>query len=446
MRQIAGEVARWGCDCYLIDLPGHGDSTERFSFQAASSATDEAVRDLLPKGTVLNSASAPLVVIGHSFGARVALGSVRNHPQIAAVIALSPAAEFVTPIANVPLLIVTGEFDFPFVRRGAEFLYEQATGIQLSRMDRPGRWETSTTSNRLVVLPWTDHSQTLFKAGSLREIKLWLAKISPAISEAPFSPKQYMSRLVLGLLHCSLSLVIWFPLVALVGDLVMPEKTVPSFLSTDVSVKGFELVLPYAFGASLATVSFLWVNPWRRLGLMGGDYLSGFLFATGMLGFAGVRREWEVPADTWRALFCSVIAWLILALGCWPWITVQFVHLGINPGRLWRFPWIALSVLPFFALDEHVCRRLLQGLSATRMVMFHLSTRFVLAIAVLTGFFVLRSGQFLLVLLLPGLLMTSFFAWSMTTWIHRKTGSALASALFSALTTGWFFTVFFAQV
>src|SRR5262245_29602458 len=24
MRQIAGEVARWGCDCYVIDLPGHG--------------------------------------------------------------------------------------------------------------------------------------------------------------------------------------------------------------------------------------------------------------------------------------------------------------------------------------------------------------------------------------------------------------------------------------
>src|SRR5690349_13308301 len=66
MRHMAGELAWWGCDCYLIDLPGHGDSTERFSFQAASSATDKAVRDLL-----LNGASAPLVVIGHSFGARV---------------------------------------------------------------------------------------------------------------------------------------------------------------------------------------------------------------------------------------------------------------------------------------------------------------------------------------------------------------------------------------
>jgi len=444
---MAGELARWGCDCYLIDLPGHGDSTEQFSFQAASSATDEAVGDLLPKGTDPKSDSASLVVIGHSFGARVALGSVRHHPEIAAVIALSPAAEFVAQIANVPLLIVTGEFDFPFVRRGAQFLYEQATGIRLARVEEPGRWETSTSSTRLIVLPWTDHSQTLFKPGSLREIKLWLAKINPAISEAPFSPEHYMRRLVFGLLHCGLSLLIWFPLAALVADIVMPEKSVPSgFAFTGPSENGFKLVLPYAFGASLATALLLWVNPWSRLGLMGGDYLSGFLFATGVLGFMGVRHKWELPADTWRALLCSVVAWLILALGVSPWITAQFVHLGMNPGRLWRFPWIALGVTPFFALDEYVCRRLLQGLSTTRMVMFHLSTRFALVIAVLTGFFVLRNGQFLLVLLLPGLLMTSFLGWSMTTWIHRKTGSALASALFSALATGWFFSVFFAQV
>ena len=47
MRQMAAEIARWGSDCYLIDLPGHGDSTEHFSLQASDRAIDRAVQALL---------------------------------------------------------------------------------------------------------------------------------------------------------------------------------------------------------------------------------------------------------------------------------------------------------------------------------------------------------------------------------------------------------------
>ena len=178
MKQMAGELARWGCDCYLIDLPGHGDSRENFSFEATVSAIDQAVLGLLSASNDAGHSSAPLVVVGHSFGARVALGAAQRHPRIAAVIALSPAAEAFAP-KQMPLLIVTGEFDFPFVRRGAAFLYEQVTGARLPRLDEPGQWQSSTGSSRLVVLPWTDHSQTLFKAGSLNEIKRWLTESEP---------------------------------------------------------------------------------------------------------------------------------------------------------------------------------------------------------------------------------------------------------------------------
>jgi hypothetical protein len=34
----------------------------------------------------------------------------------------------------------------------------------------------------------------------------------------------------------------------------------------------------------------------------------------------------------------------------------------------------------------------------------------------------------------------------MAAWIHRKTDSVAASALFAALSTGWFFSVFFAEL
>ena len=78
--------------------------------------------------------------------------------------------------------------------------------------------------------------------------------------------------------------------------------------------------------------------------------------------------------------------------------------------------------------------------------MLHLASRFVLAITLLLGFFVLRNGQFLVVLILPGLLLTSLLCWCMAAWIHRETDSVAASALFAALSTGWFFSVFFAQL
>lgn len=447
MKQMAAELARWGSDCYLIDLPGHGDSPERFSFQATVSATDQAVRELLSGSNDANSSSPPLVVIGHSFGARAALGAAQRHPRIAAVIALSPAAESFAPKAIVPLLIVIGEFDFPFVRRGAAFLYEQFTGTRLPRLDEPGQWQSSTGFSRLVVLPWTDHSQTLFKASSLHEIKMWLTRVSPAIAEVAFSPRAFWVRTQLRAVFCILSLVIWFPMVALLVDLVMPGRRGPGsnpFISAP--ERRFTLVWVYACAASLATLFLLWMNPWGRLGLMGGDYLTGLLCATGVLGLAALRPEWKSADDKWQALLCSLLAWLILVVGSSPWITAEFVHLDLNSIRFWRLPWISLSVLPFFVLDEQVCRRRLQGLSTARMVIFHLSTRFILAIALLLGFFILRNGQFLVVLILRGLLLTSLLCWCLAAWIHRKTGSVAASGLFGALATGWFFSVFFAQL
>ncbi|MCI0424072.1 MAG: hypothetical protein L0312_33495, partial [Acidobacteria bacterium] len=85
-------------------------------------------------------------------------------------------------------------------------------------------------------------------------------------------------------------------------------------------------------------------------------------------------------------------------------------------------------------------------LGGARLMLFHLSTRLILAIVVLLGFFVLRNGQFLVVLILPGLLLTGLLCWGLTAWIHRKTGSVAASALFASLATAWFFSVFFAQL
>ena len=444
MMQMAAEIARWGNDCYRIDLPGHGDSIDDFSLQASDRVVDRAVQALLSESTKPDS--PPLVVIGHSFGARAALGAAQRDPRIAAVIALSPAVEPFAQKAQMPVLVVTGEFDFPFVQRGAAFLYEQVTGARLPRLDNPGKWEDLTKSSRLVVLPWSDHSQTLFKASSMQEIKQWLTRISPGIAEPTFSPWAFWARTQLRAVFCILSLLIWFPVVSLLVDVITERKTRPEDFIVSAPACPFRVVWVYAVGASLATVCLLWINPWVRLALMGADYLTALLCITGVLGLAILRPKLRLTAGLWRALVCSLLAWLVLVMACAPWITAEFVHLDLSSSRLRKFPLVFLSVLPFFFLDEQISRRLLQGLNRARLVMLHLASRFVLAITLLLGFFVLRNGQFLVVLILPGLLLTSLLCWCMAAWIHRETDSVAASALFAALSTGWFFSVFFAQL
>ncbi|HET6960976.1 MAG TPA: hypothetical protein VFJ27_00700, partial [Terriglobia bacterium] len=271
--------------------------------------------------------------------------------------------------------------------------------------------------------------------------------VSPEVAKGSFSPRAFWVRVQLRVLFCLLSLLIWFPLVALMVDLVMPARREHSSNSTVRPIEGeLRVVWAYAFAAALTILFLMRINPWERLGLLGGDYLTGLLCTAGVVGLAVLRPHWKSASNEWRALLCSLLAWLIFVLGCSPWITTEFVHLDLSATRFWRLPWISLSAVPFFALDELVSRRSLQGLGTARIVMFHLSTRFILAIALLLGFFVLRNGQFLVVLILPGLLLTSLLCWCLAAWIHRNTGSVAASGLFGALATGWFFSVFFAQL
>jgi hypothetical protein len=234
------------------------------------------------------------------------------------------------------------------------------------------------------------------------------------------------------------------------GKLLAPEASTRAShpVLTNRGPKGlfFKLVGVYGIAALLATLALRGANPWENLKLLGGDYLTGLLCLTGILGLAALRPRWASRVNCWRPLLWSFLAWLALVAGASPWITTEFVHLELSAARLWRLPWLSLSLLPFFLLDEQACRRMVQGLGTLRTLLFHLSTRFVVAIVLLLGFFIFSSGQFLVVLILPGLLLANLLCWCSTSWIYRKTGSVAASGIFGALAAAWFFSVFFAQL
>ena len=194
-----------------------------------------------------------------------------------------------------PLLIVTGEFDFPFVRRGAAFLYEQVTGARLPRLDEPGQWQNSHRVESglsfcrgpTIPKPCSRRAlETRSGAGSLR--------VSPEITKASFSPGAFWARAQLRVLLCLLSLLIWFPLIALLADLLMPARMEHSSNSFVSPIKGsFGVSLDIRLRRRAGNSVFDAGQPVGRLRLLGGDYLTGLLCATGMVGLAALRPDWK---------------------------------------------------------------------------------------------------------------------------------------------------------
>ncbi len=453
MLQMGSELARLGVDCFLIDLPGHGDSPTTFSRTAAGAAVEAVVAELLRNdspgpGTDDPTSRVPrLVLIGHSFGAGVAIDAGQRDRRIAGVVALSPAAERVARDRPERLLVMLGEFDFPFVRRGAAFLFEEATGMRLPLLERPGVWANPGKNQRLVVLPWADHAQPLFRAEALWEIRAFLAELDPSIDNRAFSPWEFRARSWLRTLLSATLLLSWLPLFKLLSSSF--RWRAHAGLSAEPARQpggAASRLWIYGVAAGLGTFLLRVANPWDGLGLMAGGYLAGWLCLVGLAGILVCRPSLRAIGATWQALLYSLLGWAVLTVVCAPAATRHFVHLTLTTGRIWRFPWIFLSVIPFYLFDEYVCESHLQGLGRLRMLLFHLSSRLILLIGLLVGFFVLNSEQFLLVLILPGLLLMSILCWCLSRWVARHTGSIAASALFSALATAWFITVFFVQL
>ena len=491
--QLGTELARGGIDCYLMDLPGHGESLERFTWENSQKAIHEVLQYLEWSArpgfdSDQRTALSQVFLIGHSMGAGLAILAAQVEPGIAGVIAISPAAAAVDRLKLRNLLILVGEFDLPFVRKGAAFIFHQATGILPPPLDHAGAWHSSDGSRRIVVLPWTDHTLGIFKAQSLLEMAYWLKFVYP---QAHFTPgTSWTGFLTKGLLCFCLSLLS-IPAFDILYEGIQALKRSPAALPKNEripplkrdstlgeSARGmfhrpeqghpppskrnfqerpkraqpgrFDETSPlwsYGLAGALAVIALLVVNPWEWLNLMGGGYLSGFFFLTGMQALWCRPPRWDSFEISLPDVISVLSIVLLLGFVTAPAFSKYFVHVSLSTARLWRLPVMVLSLFPFYFFDEWACRCLiLPSKSRVRLLFSHFSSRLILALILVLGFFVLHNTQFLVVLVLPGMLVLSILCWCYAGMIYRKTESLAASALFSALTTAWFFSTFFAQL
>src|ERR1700732_4577903 len=116
MMYLSSEFAGHGFQVYSLDRPGHGDSTDSFSFAKAAECATAAVESLSRSGQIEPQKT---IAVGHSMGAAIAI-AMADHIPLAGTIAISPAPMVSPQRSPSNLLVFTGQYEPAILHRAAE--------------------------------------------------------------------------------------------------------------------------------------------------------------------------------------------------------------------------------------------------------------------------------------------------------------------------------------
>lgn len=131
MMYLAEDFAGHGLRAFAIDLPGHGDSKDAFSFARAQRCATAAVESLIRSGTIDPKKT---ILLGHSMGGAIAIRMADRDP-LAATIALSPAPMTMPQRMPANLLVFSAGADLDVLKRTAQDLSAAAGGARTASDD-----------------------------------------------------------------------------------------------------------------------------------------------------------------------------------------------------------------------------------------------------------------------------------------------------------------------
>jgi pimeloyl-ACP methyl ester carboxylesterase len=429
MSYLARGFAEAGLRVYATDFPGHGHTPGPFSPARAEQCGEALVRELLSRGVI---AAERTILAGHSMGGAVAI-RIASRVSVAGVIAISPApmraahgAEpemlFFTnprPLAS-NSLVMNGEIEPKSMRGNAADL------VALS----------GDASDKYLELPEETHVSLIFSSAAVRATQEWSARILH-LSKAEALPNHGP---LVGALCGFLGIL-------LIAGPFLREGTVKKTREAGASESAGSAIwracMEVALGSILIVALLRYWNPLRAIGLFQGDYFAGYLlFFGGMLVGAHWRSLRSSFRNPWRGMLVGAFLGIVLLLMVMGWFELTFYEAWLTAAKWARFPFLLIALLPYHLAEEHLLGPVENGKRGRRLIAA-LALRLIGWGALMGGVLFLHSGEILIGLLAPYLVLFNIVQRSGMDIVRKESGSEAATAVFGAILAAGFLLVIF---
>jgi pimeloyl-ACP methyl ester carboxylesterase len=445
MMYLAEDFAGHGFRAYALDLPGHGDSRDAFSFARAQDCATAAVESLIRSGQLDPQKT---ILLGHSMGGAIAIRMADRDP-VAATIALSPAPMNAPQRMPANLLVFSASADLGILKRVAQGLADSAGGERTAPEDfvqqrafdlrhLPRSTHTSLLSDRRVAHDsekWA--MQTLFPDIASDTLTL---NLDLATYETFGKGRRRLAGGVLGFL----GILLLFPMaVTLAAKFAAPSAAsngaAPQLESPGNRPSARLLLGEGALCAMVGVLVLVLGVPLKFLHLYTGAYLASLLLIVGILllifnfGFAMEYASLHI-----KPLAVAAILGFATFLAIGAWMNWQLDDAWLNAPRWLRFAGL-LPVTWIYCLAEEVTLGPVHhGLERTVRFAVFLLLRLELFLACTLAWYLFASGQVLIPLLFVFLAAFSILQRLATDALRVRTGSVTAAALFGAILASWF--------
>ncbi|MGB6432165.1 MAG: alpha/beta fold hydrolase [Candidatus Acidiferrales bacterium] len=460
MAWLGERLAAQGLRVYMIDLAGHGDSTEPFTYANAESCAGDAIAALADRGDIHLDRT---VLLGHSMGAEIAIRLADRFPT-AATIALSPAP--LVPPRRMPsnLLVVSAQFDVPWLRSEARHLARDAGGDRTAPDDF-----AQLRAFHLADVSLADHVSVLTDPRVSTLASAW-AREALGIPGPPAPvPGWPRTEFLLG----CVGIILLFPLAATIfaGRIRPPAAHYPdrdpetkysaenTNDDTHSAMRPAKALRTWAVACVFAVALLAAVPHYSWLGLSDGSYLATCLLIAGVALFFLVVPRGTAFVWSARGILAAIALALLFTIAARAWLagssadaaSWMFRHTWaqtasriffLTKPRLLRLAPAALAVFPYFLAEEVALGPRLPGANWRRFALFA-AMRFELWVAMIAAYFLTMNGNVLIGLLLPSFILISVLQHYGSEVIRRRTGSPAAAAIFGAIIAAWFIVSFF---
>jgi len=452
MMSLGRALARNGFAVYLLDVSGHGDNTDSFSFAAAEQSAGAAIRALAARGEIHPERA---VLVGHSMGGDIVIRLADRAP-FAATVGISPG-----PLVPMPrildqmrpyempgqlprnLLVLSGGADLPLFDWAAHQLIATRGGPRES----PGDFAAG-TARTSQTLPWATHTGLVFRKDTAQMICAWFARTrnaSPSFIEAPYAD---WTRPALPL-----GIILLFPAVASLWAGIFPRSEAKSLMTDTQGQSPFRFLAAWSVAAILVAVILHWFSPLAFVRIATGSYLAAFLLGHTIAFWLWQRRTQreiaallanELTRGSQLAGGAALGVAAILAIG-WA-VSGEWGDLWMNGARWWRFLVLAPLLLLYFLVEESMLGGIAAGGQSSaiwRRWLAYFTRRGILWLAMLAALLFLHGTEILV--LVMGLVFLGFSLAQRAAGdaVRGRFGSAEAAAGFDAILAAWFLAAVF---